>query len=211
MGDSPDTEPDIQEDKPESKSDLSYSMESKAHSKSILHTAKFPWADVCGFFLGKKSKTGVIISDAIPMFHTALFSPMLEVSFKLVQKYCESKDTDEGTTIVGMYFAPARNNYSGTYPKIKKIAGKVKTLCNNNDLCLGIINNASLADESQSGFTLLCGSAWKETSNFKVNDLKIANAKLTTLLSKQKEDSLCDIESWFEDLSLDWRNTQVVV
>mmetsp|Transcript_9957 Transcript_9957/g.12421 ORF Transcript_9957/g.12421 Transcript_9957/m.12421 type:complete len:156 (+) Transcript_9957:217-684(+) len=141
---------------------FTYVMKTEAHNKALLHAAKFPWADVFGFLLGTVSKDNeVMIVDSTPLFHTAIFSPMLEVSTNLVEKHCESDSLPKGTEIVGIYFASSRTNYSGTYPKLKKIANnyRVPTQSEENKkkrehFCIAVVDSASLADETKVGYPL---------------------------------------------------------
>lgn len=65
-----------------------YSIQSLAYLKLILHSAKYPSSAVTGILLGYNNPdepTLVVISDVIPLFHhwTDL-NPMMEVALNLV-------------------------------------------------------------------------------------------------------------------------------
>ena len=52
--------------------------------------------------LGHKSDKTVVVTDAIPLFHTRVMSGSLEIAFDMI----ETTMTNEKTKIVGVYEAP---------------------------------------------------------------------------------------------------------
>jgi hypothetical protein len=99
-----------------------FSISAKAYAKILLHCCKYPHKAVNGVVIGtfsdKDQGAGVLIQDAVPLFHQNLsLAPMLEVALRQVDVYSEKK----GLIIVGYYHANQRLednrsvNYSGKH------------------------------------------------------------------------------------------------
>lgn len=63
-----------------SKDEFTYQWETDAYIKTILHAMKYPHLPVTGVYLGYIKDTSVIISDAIPLFHSHVLAPSLEIA-----------------------------------------------------------------------------------------------------------------------------------
>jgi hypothetical protein len=110
-----------------------------AFSKPILHAAKFPWAQVSGFFIGRvkvrASSSGddeagasssstttvageasgaiVEVVDAIPLFHNPILTPILDVAAMIVTEYglsLSDSGKEKRLSIVGFYCGNSRSN-----------------------------------------------------------------------------------------------------
>ncbi|KMZ80361.1 hypothetical protein PVIIG_03265 [Plasmodium vivax India VII] len=65
------------------------SIENAAYAKMFMHGLKNSYDDVCGILIGKysdveKKKQRCVITDSIPLFHTHILSPFLNLAFTLV-------------------------------------------------------------------------------------------------------------------------------
>ena len=66
-----------------------FSISAKAYAKIVLHCCKYPHRAVNGVVIGtfsdKDQGAGVLIQDAVPLFHQNLtLAPMLEVALRQV-------------------------------------------------------------------------------------------------------------------------------
>ena len=115
---------------------------SEAYSKMLLHAAKYPWAAVNGLLLGTSNEQAVEVKDAVPLFHTAVLAPMLEVAMLLVDEYCQSEQSAAGLSIVGYYHANARNN-DGEIPSLARIVSEKIAVNSTRTACLAVVRFAT--------------------------------------------------------------------
>ena len=116
----------------------SVTFSTTAYSKIILHTAKYPWAAVNGLLLGSIDAHAIDVTDAVPLFHTAVLAPMLEVAMMLVDEYCQSEQSPAGLSIVGYYHANARNN-DGEIPSLARIVSEKIAVQSSRTACLAMV------------------------------------------------------------------------
>ncbi|KAH9253674.1 hypothetical protein BASA81_008292 [Batrachochytrium salamandrivorans] len=74
------------------------SLQPQAGAKILAHTGKYPWANVFGLVLESRA-TGE--QDVIPLFHTPLLTPTLQVALVLVEEHCAQKQS----RIVAAYYS----------------------------------------------------------------------------------------------------------
>ncbi|KYN96735.1 conserved protein, unknown function [Plasmodium reichenowi] len=68
-----------------------------AYAKIFMHSIKYSSDDVCGILIGKylssnEKKKKCLITNYIPLFHTHILSPYLNLAFTLVENYYKDKD-----------------------------------------------------------------------------------------------------------------------
>lgn len=103
-------------------------ISSRAYTKMILHSAKYPHLAVNGILLAKESSNKTAgrqlnVVDAIPLFHQCLYvTPMTEVAMIQI----EALAAHEGLLVAG-YYAAAENFYDNTLERAPavKIADKI--------------------------------------------------------------------------------------
>jgi len=190
---------------------LSYFVTRNAHLKILLHCAKHPWADVNGALIGRRSESGKLkVTDAIPFFHTVTMVPMLEVGMMLVEEFCKSDQTPEGTEVVGWYHSSARMNADLNSTPATRIANGIHKN-GKPDACLIMIRSSSLADEMNSELEIMTksGSSWSIKGVKSETELK--NTKdFTILLKMEKQNIISDMDDWLMDTKRDWRNQGLV-
>lgn len=59
-------------------------IEENAFIKMVHHNLKYSSNEVLGIFLGNKGDGLLTISDAVPLFHNPITTPMLELAFVMV-------------------------------------------------------------------------------------------------------------------------------
>uniref|UniRef100_A0A7S2S590 MPN domain-containing protein n=2 Tax=Mucochytrium quahogii TaxID=96639 RepID=A0A7S2S590_9STRA len=187
----------------------SYTVHRDAQLKILLHAAKHLYAEVNGVLIGT-SKTGVVqVVDAIPLFHTPMFAPMLETSFALVEEYCKSNQTPEGTRIVGWYNGPNRSNFSGVPDAATRVTNLIRSKYPDLNACILLVDTNALADPKQPGVKVYqrtkTNANWTASTNMKIKDEK-ASKEFSEMLLKDKHQLLHDFDNWLEDTSCDWRN-----
>ncbi|GAW81162.1 conserved protein, unknown function [Plasmodium gonderi] len=72
-------------------------IENFAYAKIFMHALKNSYDDVCGILIGKydeneKHKQKCIITDSVPLFHTHILSPFLNLAFTLVENHYKGKE-----------------------------------------------------------------------------------------------------------------------
>ncbi|KAL0481570.1 hypothetical protein AKO1_012299 [Acrasis kona] len=84
-------------------------VKSSAYQKVVLHACKYPYCDVNGVLIGyEEPENGLIITDAIPLFHGHLtLLPLLEAALLQIDSLLEirNKSSQKLLQIVGYYFA----------------------------------------------------------------------------------------------------------
>ena len=176
-------------------SDESIKIERTAQLKILLHAAKYPYAEVNGVLLGTSGK----ITDAVPLFHTPMFAPMLETGVAMSDEYAKSI----GVEVVGWYHGSSRNNYNGVPKGIARVASKLKG-------CLVMVDAKLLSDEKESGLLVMK----KDLVNWIINEKAIvaeSGVEFTKLLVNLTQNKLEDFDSWLDNpTELDWRNLNLL-
>ena len=65
-----------------------YIFDDVSVQKPVLHASRYPWAQCIGLFLGKVGEKETHVVDCVPLFHTVVFSPMLNIAYKFVSFGC---------------------------------------------------------------------------------------------------------------------------
>lgn len=198
---------------------FSYKVNRVPYIKLLLHAARYSFAQVNGLLIGtiqnnQDGKHHVLINDAIPLFHTPVLSPMLETAFALVEEYCASDQTPEGTCIVGWYHGSARANFDGIPKHVTRIISKMNSRCTDSYTCLVMIEANQLADAAKHGVSVLVpkgndASTWTDSAIVDFDDS--ASTEFEELLNEGRQNELQDVDSWLEDTKThDWRNLELV-
>ena len=91
----------------------------------MLHSLKYHKADCLGVLIGRKGEgRTVVISDAIPLFHSRVMSGTLEIAFDMIESTLA-----QGDHIVGVYEAPllGSDNLSVPTPLATNLAATIKS------------------------------------------------------------------------------------
>ena len=92
----------------------------------LLHSIKHHKNDVIGILLGSKKGNGVEVVDAIPLFHTRVFSSSLEIAFEMVEAYLNVEQPN--LKIVGIYEGRLSGNLEATMsPLAQAVAENIKS------------------------------------------------------------------------------------
>ncbi|CAI5741041.1 unnamed protein product [Peronospora destructor] len=189
-----------------------YSVETSTYIKLMLHAAKWPASSVCGVLLGQKEGQGVLISDAVPLFHhEAPSAPLLEVACAMVDASCQKSPRWQ---IVGFYYAG--NGYSpsdsstGISHFVGKVADKMEQNCAR--ACVLVVDNDALETETKNGLHFLQKDVKRGWTQMEKR-LKVADDStkvLTRALQQNVQKDVVDFEEHLENPRKDWRNPHIV-
>ncbi|KAJ1897932.1 hypothetical protein LPJ66_003063 [Kickxella alabastrina] len=185
-----------------------YIVSSQAYSKAILHSAKYPWATVQGFFLAEKKDTKYRLIDAIALSHTWMqLTPMFDVALQQVQNYAQSL----GLVIAGYYVAnetPEAIQLSASSAQLAKTL-----LAINPDAVSFVIDVRKFKTGEVPALVpfVFVDAQWKEkegafsakTAGFSLEN----NQALTTariLVEERAEVGVYDFDEHLDNVSLDW-------
>ncbi len=226
-----------------------------AFIKPIIHASKYPWAPVSGFFIGKKSSSSdqdgdssasastsaskskgksasssgsdtIVVVDAIPVFHNAIVSPVLEVAAMMVSEYAAANEL----VVVGYYTANQRSDDVSLNPVVKKVVQRI--IQTFSDGFVAVINNEKIASDKSFPYNIHQGanldiviSSYEESDQSSQNgsqktkaikaefspSLKEIQSNLSKVLKRGDfEKTFHDFEESLTDVSLDWRNLQLL-
>ena len=169
-------------------------LSDNAYGKIILHSAKYPWANIFGLLLGPADGTNEII-DAIPVFHSPILAPVLEVALLLTTQHC----VQNKLKIMGGYYCGEDSTVAEK--AVQQFCAKLKV-----PSLLLIMDKEKLAAES-SPFEVVASSLLK---NAKLQLTASAAKDASRLLKEKRETKLVDVEDSLEDPTLDFRNTSLL-
>ncbi|ETW35764.1 hypothetical protein PFTANZ_03531, partial [Plasmodium falciparum Tanzania (2000708)] len=91
-----------------------------AYAKIFMHSIKYSCDDVCGILIGKylssnEKKKKCLITNYIPLFHTHILSPYLNLAFTLVENYYKDKDE----RIIGYFHISSDDSKNSDIENIK--------------------------------------------------------------------------------------------
>jgi len=92
-----------------------------AYTKVMLHLVKNPHTPVSGYLLGRIEGSTAHIVDVVPLFHSHVLAPLLEVATAMVDS-----QVVEGQAICGYYFANERLDDRGLPIVAERIASTVE-------------------------------------------------------------------------------------
>lgn len=162
----------------------------------FLHGAKQPWSQCVGILLGSVAGDKIIVSRAIPLFHTAVFTPQLDIALKLVATLFPELE------IVGVYVCPDKDTASTLQPIGRKLGQSlnVKFAC--------VLKPVELANTNVLPLQFWTGPKFAdiETDIEVLPSLKQANDSLTSHLKAKTYAKLYDFDDFLDDPSVDFTN-----
>lgn len=192
-----------------------FQISAKAYAKIVLHCCKYPHRAVNGVVIGlfsdKDQGTGVLIQDAVPLFHQNLsLAPMLEVALRQVDVYSEKK----GLVIVGYYHANERMDDNEPNDTAQLIAGKIaRNVKSSNKACLLMVNNAKVGQKDQICLKLMTRveseNRWKDHKEFALVGGVAAQERVHSLVKARTFEKLVDFDNHLDNIEMDWTNPSV--
>uniref|UniRef100_A0A6A7FZ41 ER membrane protein complex subunit 9-like n=2 Tax=Hirondellea gigas TaxID=1518452 RepID=A0A6A7FZ41_9CRUS len=189
-------------------------MKCLALTKMLLHAARWGHLAVNGVLLGPSSEAGkdstntLVITDAVPLFHQQLaLSPMLDVALTQI----EQRYSAQGLEIVGYY--QANENVKDVVPDFvaKKITEKIAE--NYDSSCLVMIDNRKVCMELSSSPLIVSqltqDGKWKNRDNKSVIVDQSSLDTVSDLLRRRVFHEITDFDLHFDDITLDWANTNL--
>ncbi|KAG1671973.1 hypothetical protein FOA52_013345 [Chlamydomonas sp. UWO 241] len=187
--------------------------------KILCHAAKHPQATVNGLLLGKASASGVVVSDAVPLFHNShgLAAPT-EVAMSQVEAYTAEAGRPQ---IVGYYHCDAAMQSAEAGPIPRRIAdgvaskhpGSVLVLLDNKKLGVFLAQGSAGVPHPFELFTHE-GKGWKREvpEAFTVGGSGGAEnlrESFSGMLRACSHRALADFEEHLDDVSKDWTNPRL--
>lgn len=192
-----------------------FAISAKAYAKIVLHCCKYPQRAVNGVVIGtfsdKDQGAGVLIQDAVPLFHQNLsLAPMLEVALRQVDVYSEKK----GLVIVGYYHANERLDDNSISDTAQLIAGKIASnVKSSNKACLLMVDNQKIGKKDQLCLKLKTRveseNQWKEHKDFTLVGGQAAQERVHSLLQHDAFEKLVDFDNHLDNIEMDWTNPSV--
>ncbi len=190
-----------------------FHVDSLAYRKLILHAANFPASHIIGALIAKEEKVGdrtkIRFIDVMPLFHSPLTSPIVEISMK----FAESFAAELGGFIGGLYSAHELFDRKEILPATLKLADKIAEQEKKFPASLLVIDNQKLDHLSGSAcieslhFINQKWIAPTEAISFTVDNEAIA--EIPALLFDLPNWPITDFELHLEQVSKDWRNPQI--
>lgn len=171
----------------------------------VLHAARTPWASCMGFLCGNFENENISIVKSIPLFHTVVSSPMLELAVKVVNKL------DDGLEIVGLYYCPDRDNYAGVSSIGVKCSKLVKSYLQSSRFVFAQMRATDLADNSKFPLQFFEAPNYnKLIENYKTNpSIKDINDAINQKLRKKVQKKVQDFDDFLNDPSVDFTSNSV--
>ncbi|KAI5478442.1 hypothetical protein MNV49_005083 [Pseudohyphozyma bogoriensis] len=187
-----------------------YTIESLAYLKPVLHAAKHPSSTVIGLLVGTAEGKKTTIANAIPLLHhwTEL-SPMMEAGLQMAESYART----QSQSFVGLYVANARLDDTSIPSSVISVADMIKK-----EFPLAVVlvvDNQKLAS-SESAFIpyLPLKDSWSPTT-FTSPLFTLADPSSPTKALAQvkagKHALLGDFDDHAEDVRVDWLSNAHVV
>lgn len=166
-------------------------MEELAFVKMMLHIAKHPWSNAFGLLLSKDGKSTFV--DCLPLFHTPLLSPSLEVALLLSGEHC----SQTSHSIAAAYFCGEQ----AMLPLVKRVMTQLGERLGKS-LQLVVVQQGAAREDVLQALVSSGGNEWKNSSKVQVKAecWQALNAKLV-----DKAD-LMDFDDSLDDVSKDFRN-----
>jgi len=190
---------------------LSMSLTSSAYLKPLLHAAKYPSSPVFGLLIGIKTKgaRSWLITDSVPLFHTHVLAPMLELAFIQVEEYCRCLSLREHKKfrILGCYVANERVADLEMNTMTRRVATRINTVTGGRAVVL-MIDNSKIAKPINALRTLLCAEKnWRLAQDHEeYSPPKRVYTEIPDLIRKDRERAVNDFEDHLANPSKDYFN-----
>lgn len=187
------------------------SLTSSAYLKPLLHAAKYPSSPVFGLLIGVKTKgsRSWLITDSVPLFHTHILAPMLELAFIQVEEYCRCLGLREHRRfrILGCYVANERVGDVELNVMTRRVATRINTVSGGKAVVL-LIDNTKIA-KPVNVFKTFVGTErnWRALPDAEeYSPPKKAFLDLAALIRKDQEKELYDFEDHLINPARDYFN-----
>ncbi|KAJ3024368.1 ER membrane protein complex subunit 8 [Thoreauomyces humboldtii] len=180
----------------------SYQLSSSAYAKIIHHCAKFAVHDVCGVLLGTKVGDKVVVTAALPLFHSQPLTPMLEVAMQQVEAFSVLNSLQ----IVGYYTANQRFDDKNINATATTVANTIEQNLGGGALLL-LVDASKLQEKSALAVLphMYSSPSWKALPSERLE--LTAPLDIRSIVSDRSYESLNDFESHLNNISLDWLST----
>ncbi|CRG96449.1 conserved Plasmodium protein, unknown function [Plasmodium gallinaceum] len=188
--------------------DIEITIDNCAYAKIFMHALKNSYDDVCGILIGKYSedeKKGkkCSITNSIPLFHTHILAPFLNLSFTMVENYYKNKEEK----IIGYYHINADESKNNDIKNIKiceLISDKLIKNYKNALICLVQISKINNNDDN-------CLNIYMkgDTFEWKNVDINISNENkefLKKYISNNSYMDICDFDDHLNCINYDFMN-----
>lgn len=199
-----------------------------AASKACAHACAHPTRTVCGALIGPSSADASTsardVVDCAPMFHGDVTTPPY---FEIALEQIETWAAREGRTIVGAYYANARDADAPPPPcvagALDTLSARLRRACGNDTIdAIGVLIDATslervanATDGQTCAFRVVERDAegdWtpseRASATIETGRESAVRARVRRTLDDECADPLdvCDFDDHFDDLSKDWRN-----
>jgi len=197
-------------------------LDDAAYSKVVAHAAKFPWANVNGLLIGAEKKEDgssiIMVTDAVPLFHSVTLAPMTEVACMLVEEYCASAQTPEGTKIVGAYYCDAlpKRSDATACKTASALANKISATFSSAAIVQLRAEKMGAAGGKDSNAIVVyrqskpnsTSSKWVPCDGTNASPLmsRTCHDRVAAMISSQEYTKLDDFDDCMADVTKDWRN-----
>jgi len=187
------------------------SLTSSAYLKPLLHAAKYPSSPVFGLLIGIKTKgpRAWLITDSVPLFHTHVLAPMLELGFIQVEEYCRCLSLREHKKfrILGCYVANERVTDVEMNVMTRRVAVRINAVTGGRAVVL-MIDNTKIAKPVNALRTMLCADKnWRLSQDHEeYSPPKRVYAEIPELIRKDRERGVNDFEDHLTNPSKDYFN-----
>ncbi|CRH00270.1 conserved Plasmodium protein, unknown function [Plasmodium relictum] len=188
--------------------DTEITIENSAYAKIFMHALKNSYDDVCGILIGKcfedeREKKKCLITNSIPLFHTHILAPFLNLSFTLVENYYKNKEEK----IIGYYHINADDSKNNDIKNIKiceLISDKLIKNYKNALICLVQISKLNNSDDNCLNIYLK-----NDTSEWKKIHINISSENKEFLkknISNNGYLNICDFDDHLNCINYDFMN-----
>jgi len=187
------------------------SLTSSAYLKPLLHAAKYPSSPVFGLLIGIKTKGSHawLITDSVPLFHTHVLAPMLELAFIQVEEYCRCLSLREHRKfrILGCYVANERVTDVEMNVMTRRVAARINAVTGGRAVVL-MIDNSKIAKPVNALRTMLCADKnWRLSQDHEeYSPPKRVYTEIPDLIRKDRERGVYDFEDHLANPAKDYFN-----
>eukprot|EP00826_Nyctotherus_ovalis_P051002 TRINITY_DN632_c0_g4_i1.p1 TRINITY_DN632_c0_g4~~TRINITY_DN632_c0_g4_i1.p1 ORF type:complete len:192 (-),score=58.61 TRINITY_DN632_c0_g4_i1:73-648(-) len=178
-------------------------LPSLAKYKMLFHCLKYSKSQTTGILLGKVTSGSTEISDVVPLFHTSVLAPSLELAFEMLEVYAKGQEKQ----IIGVYESQ-QGNANPPSNLAYELARKIVEVNKVTALCLVIFSKKELGQLKYSfgvnAYELANGSSDFKGVNFKMG---IEEEVCKKCIESGASNTIVDFDDHLESCELDWRNT----
>ncbi|CAG9477180.1 conserved protein, unknown function [Plasmodium vivax] len=188
------------------------SIENAAYAKMFMHGLKNSYDDVCGILIGKysdveKKKQRCVITDSIPLFHTHILSPFLNLAFTLVENHYKGKEE----RIIGYYHISVEDSKNDDIKNVKVcelVANKLVKNYSDAMICLVQLSKLE-SDDANCLNVFMQDDATEEWKNCDVEVTRNNKDFLKMSLSNNEYLNLHDFDDHLNCINHDFMNSNL--